>query len=985
MIGAMQDISPRKEAEEALREAEDRYRRLVELSPEPTFVHQDSRYVYVNLAGAKLFGARDAGELLGRSVFDFLHPDLHEAVRERVRKQVAEGAPAPVVEQVYLRMDGSPVEVEVSAAPFQFHGRPAVQVIARDISRRKQAERTLAELQERYRQLVELSPDAIHIHQEGRLVFVNSACVRLFGAASAEQLLGRSLLDFIHPDQREIVRSRIRYLYEEQKALPGMAQKLLRLDGASVDVEIKAAPFTFEGRPAVQTVVRDVTDRIRAEEALRRFRTAMDLSPDIIFLIDRGSMRFVDMNDTACRLLGYGREELLHMGPQDIAPLSRDDLVQAYDRVIEGDKSNATLEMTHRHKDGSLLPVEVVRRAVPGRDGHIIVVIARDISEKRQAEEQFRKAAEQTRNILSSITDAFIAMDHEWRFTYMNAMAEKLVRRSAGDLLGRRIWDEFPEARGSIFEANYRKAVAEQVPVEFEEFYAPLQTWFEVHAYPYEGGLSVYFRDISERKRTEERLSYLAQYDPLTGLPNRTLFRDRLELALARARRDGHLIGVMFLDLDRFKEVNDNLGHSVGDELLVQVASRLKENLRDIDTISRLAGDEFTFIIEGAARVEQVAAVADKILGVFAQPVRAGGHEIFVTGSIGIAISDSGKDTVDELLKNADIAMYHAKGEGRNNYQVYSDEVHASSSEKLSLETKLRRAIEREEFVLVYQPQVDIGTGRIVGAEALIRWQSSELGLVSPARFIPLAEESGLIVPIGEWVLRTACRQNRAWQDAGLEPIGVSVNLSPRQFRSRNLLETVVGILAEERLDARLLELEITETTVMQRADEVVVMLGRLDAIGVRLAIDDFGTGYSSLSYLKRFPVHKLKIDQSFVRDISNDGDDAAIVGAIVGMARALELHVIAEGVETRQQLDFLRKLGCDEYQGYLFSKPVSAEAFAALLDKSRAAAKRVAPKGNGKGIKRARPGKTALPRHRSAAKLGARAARRKPKTASRA
>ncbi|HEX7810329.1 MAG TPA: PAS domain S-box protein [Burkholderiales bacterium] len=1061
MIGAMQDITERRKIEDALREAQDRYRRLVDLSPEPIFVHQDLKYVYANLAGVKLFGATDAQELLGRSVFDFVHPDLRDIIRERIRMQVEEGRAAPVMEQIYLRKDGSSVEVEVSSAPFQFHGKPAVQVIARDISGRKRAESAMAELQARYRQLVELSPDSIHIHQDGKIVFANSACVRLFGATTAEQLVGRPLLDFLHPDYRDVVRERMRILYEEKRQIPGMLQKVLRLDGIVVDVEIKAAPFTFEGRPAVQSVVRDISERIRAEEALRQFRTAMDLSPDLLLLIDRASMRYVDVNDTACRLLGYSRAELLQLGPQDVAPLSREELAQAYDRVIAGDRDEATLELQHRRKDGSLLPVEVIRRAVPSRGGHIIVVIARDITERRkaeaelrssherfrqiaenirevfwvtdpekqqmlyispayeeiwqrsceslyaspwawaesihpddrerirqaaqqkqlsgeydeeyrivrpdgsirwihdkafpirdedgriyrvvgvadditerrQAEQQFRKAAEQGRNILSSITDAFFAVDKDWRFTYLNATAEHLLHRSAGELLGRGIWEEFPEARGSIFELNYRKAVAEKVPVEFEEFYPPpLETWFEVHAYPYEDGLSVYFRDVSDRKRTEERLSYLAQYDQLTGLPNRTLFRDRLELAVARAKREGHLVGVLFLDLDRFKDINDNLGHSVGDEVLIQVAARLKEQLRDIDTISRLAGDEFTFIIEGAAHADQVTVVADKILKIFSQPMNAGGHEIYVTASIGIAVSAAGTEGVDELLKHADIAMYDAKQEGRNNYQLYSDAIHARSSEKLSMETKLRRALEREEFVLVYQPQVDIRTGGIVGAEALIRWQSAELGMVPPNSFIPLAEESGLIVPIGEWVLRTACRQNRAWQEAGLAPIMVSVNLSPRQFRQKNLLERVMQILGESGLDARFLELEITETTVMHRAEEVTVMLARLDEIGVRLSIDDFGTGYSSLSYLKRFPVHKLKIDQSFVRDITADGDDAAIVGAIIAMARSLKLRVIAEGVESAEQLAYLEKLNCDEYQGYLFSKPVAAGELAVLL-----------------------------------------------------
>jgi diguanylate cyclase (GGDEF)-like protein/PAS domain S-box-containing protein len=1065
MIGAMRDISARQEAEAALQEAEDRYRGLVELSPEPILVHQDMKFVYVNRACVALFGAKRPEELLGRSTLDFVHPDFRETVRERVRLQIEECKTPPVMEHVYQRLDGSRVEVEVSSAPFVFRGKAAVQVIARDITGRKRVELSLVEMQTRYRQLVELSPDAIHIHQDGRFVFVNSACLRLYGATSPDQLLGRPLLDVIHPDQRETVRERMRIQYEEGRAIPGMEQTVLRFDGSTVDVEIKSAPFTVDGRSAIQTVVRDITERKRAEEALRRFRAAMDLSPDLIFLIDLASMRFVDVNDTTCRLLGYSREELLAMGPDDVAPVSREDLARAYDRVIAGDSSVGTVEMHHRRKDGSLLPVELFRRAVPSRDGYIIVVIARDITkrqqveaellstherfrqiaenirevfwitdpaknnmlyispayediwgrsceslyaspwtwleaihaddrdrilqaiqlrqqqgqydeeyrivrpdgsirwvhdkafpvrddegrvyrvvgvadditDRREVEERGRKAAEQTQNILSSITDAFFALDAQWRFTFLNATAERLLRREKAALLAQTLWDEFPELIGSVFQTNYQKAVTEQRPVEFEEFYPPLDTWFEVHAYPYENGLSVYFRDVTERKRTEERLSYLAQYDPLTGLPNRTLFRDRLRSAIARAKREDRLVAVMFLDIDRFKDINDTLGHLTGDGVLQSVATLLKENLRSADTIARLGGDEFTVIIESISHIDQVGTIAEKMLRAFSQPMMAAGQEIYVTASIGIAVRTADVDDVDELLKHADIAMYHAKQEGRNNYQFYSESIHGKSPEQLSLEGKLRRAVERQEFVLMYQPQVNIASGRVVAAESLLRWQSPDLGLVPPDRFIPLAEETGLIVPIGEWVLQTACAQNKAWQEAGLPPIVISVNLSPRQFRQKNLLDAVVALIRDSRLDARFLELEITESMVMHRPEEVTVMLSRLDDIGVRLAIDDFGTGYSSLSYLKRFPVHKLKIDQSFVRDITTDRDDAAIVSAVVAMARSLELLVVAEGVETREQLAFLEKLNCDEYQGYFFSRPVPADEFAELLVRNAA------------------------------------------------
>ena len=426
-------------------------------------------------------------------------------------------------------------------------------------------------------------------------------------------------------------------------------------------------------------------------------------------------------------------------------------------------------------------------------------------------------------------------------------------------------------------------------------------------------------------ERTQANLYRLAHHDALTGLPNRLLFIDRLGQAMAQANRNERLVAVMLLDLDRFKAINDTLGHTMGDLLLRNVAEFLVSCVREDDTVARLGGDEFTIMLPEIQHIQDAATVAQKILDAFTRPFFLDGHELFIGTSIGIALYPFNED-LSLLLRNADIAMYEVKQQGGNNYQFYTAEMNTASLQRLSLEGALRRALERGEFVLHYQPQIDLTRGEIVGVEALVRWQHPERGLLGPMEFIPLAEENGLIVPIGEWVLRTACAQARAWQEAGLRPIRVAVNLSVRQFYQKNLVETVARILEQTGLDSRYLELEITESCLMQNTQTTVALLAELNRLGMRISIDDFGTGYSSLSYLKRFPVDTLKIDRSFVCDIGTDPDDDAIVKAIIALAQSLELRVVAEGVETPEQLHFLRTHGCNEIQGYLISRPLPAD-----------------------------------------------------------
>ncbi len=446
------------------------------------------------------------------------------------------------------------------------------------------------------------------------------------------------------------------------------------------------------------------------------------------------------------------------------------------------------------------------------------------------------------------------------------------------------------------------------------------------------------FSDITERKASFEQIKHLAHYDALTNLPNRTLLVERLESAIASAERSSKKLAVLFLDLDRFKNINDSLGHFAGDLLLQAVAKRLQRCVRATDTVARLGGDEFVVILTGIKSAGDAAHVAQKMLESMMEPVPIEGKEIVTSPSIGISVYPEDGRSHTALIKNADAAMYHAKDQGRGNFQFFTENMNTKALEQLSFESDLKMAMKRGEFFLHYQPQVDLSSGKIVGIEALLRWLHPDRGPVPPAVFIPIAEECGAIAAIGEWVIRAACRQNKAWLDAGLSAVPVAVNLSAIQFRQKNIVGTIAGILEETGLPPRLLELEMTEGIIMHDADSTIKTLRAIKDIGLRLSIDDFGTGYSSLSYLKRFPIDKLKIDRSFVGDIAASSDDAAIIRTIITMGHSLRLTVIAEGVETAEQVAFLKQEGCDQIQGYYCGRPVPARELEALLDQKDAA-----------------------------------------------
>lgn len=577
----------------------------------------------------------------------------------------------------------------------------------------------------------------------------------------------------------------------------------------------------------------------------------------------------------------------------------------------------------------------------------LVVASARAQTERQRAEESLRASEHRLRAIVSNSADGIITIDDRGIIESFNPAAERMFGYPASDVIGRNVSALMPEPdrshhdgylqryiqtrHGRIIGMGPREVVGRRK--DGSTFSMDLAV-SEMHV----DGLRFIgiVRDISERKQAEERLKYFAHFDPLTTLPNRLLFQDRLAQSVINAARHNRVVGVMFLDLDRFKTINDTLGHHVGDAILKAVAERLNRCVREGDTIARLGGDEYAIVLADMAHAEDAASVARRILQEFSQPFQAERHELYTTVSIGITLYPTDDDRVEQLLKNADTAMYRAKEIGRNTYQFYTADMNDKAVERLDLETHLRRAQRCGEFSLYYQPQVELSTGRIVGVEALIRWLHPDRGMIPPAKFIPVAEETGLIVSIGEWVLRTAVAQAKAWRDAGLPATRVSVNVSPRQFHQPEFPATVARLLHEAGLPSHCLEVEVTESLLVEHQPTVVARFAELRELGVHFSIDDFGTGYSSLSYLKRFPIHTLKIDRSFVTNITADTDDAAIASAIVSLAHNLRLRVVAEGVETEAQASFLCTVGCDTGQGYLYSRPLPASDMEALLRRGR-------------------------------------------------
>lgn len=656
------------------------------------------------------------------------------------------------------------------------------------------------------------------------------------------------------------------------------------------------------------------------------------------------------VNAACLRMLGYQNEadlvgkkihELIHHTYPDGRPYPVEQCAIRVAMQKNADCHND--QEVHWRADGTSFPVEYWSHPIH-EDGKLIgsVVTFVDISERKQTERNLLRF----RAALDSSVDAIYLIDPQnMRFVDANRAGwetlgysrDEILQMGPLDIISTHSTVELKKQFTHALQDPTGHVVIETIHHRKNGTTFPVDISLKVLA---EDGqnrqarpvLVALARDVTEHKQTEAQLNRLAYYDILTGLPNRLLFNDRLHQAVADAKRRDRHVALMLLDIDRFKVVNDTMGHEAGDKLLQEMASRLKHGVREGDTISRLGGDEFALIFTDIAEVRDVAQLARHVLQRLSTPLEVNGREVFSSASIGITLFPTDTEEIDTMVKFADSAMYHAKEQGRNNYQFYSEEMTDTAQQRLQMESRLRRAIDREELFLHYQPQVDIASGRILAVEALLRWKDNHENFISPAHFIPLAEETGLIVPIGEWVLQQACAQLQKWHAMGFAHLSMAVNVASRQFKDSRFATAVTDAITASGIPAHKLELEITESVLLENSNQIRGLLDQFKDLGVNLAIDDFGTGYSSLSYLKRFPIDRVKIDQSFVRDLSVDTDDLAIVKAIIAMANTLRLRVIAEGVETQEQLSLLRSEGCHEYQGYLFARPAAADAISELL-----------------------------------------------------
>jgi len=851
---------------------------------------------------------------------------------------------------------------------------------------RKQAEQAVVESEEKFRRTFELAASGIaQVSLDGRFLDVNPRLCEMLGYSEGE-LIGRSVKEVSHPDDRDVTDPQRGLMRAGDVDNVRFEKRYLRKDGTAVWINLTVAlARNAQGEPQHEiAVLEDISAQKEREAALQRFRTALDSSADMVFLFNLEDGRLLDFNHSACAHLGYSREELMVRGEE-------------IGRLIASEDSATTMITEYRRKDGSSFSAESRRYVVDTPQGRVLVLNSRDLTERRSAERR-RAAQARYQKKIARLGQWALSKTNSGEFTlkavqgvaeglgsavavaYVERAGERevVLRRAAGEeqavaeahaalpsegplaqVLGRSEqvvagapWSQTPlpfawAARyssvsmvpvpGGVGARGALCALSEQAGV-----FGPEETRFL-------GAAASLLSAALHRFDSEERLAYMAQYDGLTGLPNRALLSDRFAQMTAQARRHSTVLGVLFIDLDEFKVVNDTQGHAAGDELLKEVARRLRGAVRPGDTVARISGDEFAVVLVDLVRPDDAALVAQKILERLAAPVSIAGQESFVTASIGISTFPADGKDAEALLGAADAAMYRAKQAGRNAFQFFTIEINQRTRVRAQLGVELRRALERKEFALVYQPKIDLVTGRPRGMEALLRWEHPERGTVQPAEFIPVLEETGLIVPVGEWALRTACEDMKKWRRLGLPAIPVAVNLSARQFRQQDLDARIRQIVTSAGVDPALIELEITESQLMHDPEHAVRVLRSLSSAGLRIAVDDFGTGYSSLAYLTRFPLTSLKIDKSFVADVLSDEADATIVRTVIDMAHTLRFTVVAEGVETQPQAALLRSLGCEQAQGFLFGRPMPAAEVARFM----AAPKAAAPAGRRRAARR--------------------------------
>ncbi|MEG3861248.1 EAL domain-containing protein [Microcoleus sp. herbarium12] len=856
------------------------------------------------------------------------------------------------VEKVYISKQGKKIIVLLSISTIRDHkGNVSGNLyVAQDITDSKRAERDLRRSEKKFRQLIETVNAAAFIYQRRQLRYVNCQTEDMTGY-SREELLALDLYDLVHPDFREIVKKWGKASQIRESAVSKNEVKIITKTGEIRWIEATVDIIKFERKASILITAFDISDRklaeLELETSLSLLQATIESTADGILAVDGGgkvvsfNRKFAQMwqlpdflldSRDSNQILGFGINQL--KSPEIFLnrakELSDFPDAESFD-IIE-------------FKDGRIFE----RYSLPQLTGGKItgrVFSFRDVTERWQSQEKLRKSEERFHLLTRATNDAV------WDFNL--SKNEYWLSEEFEKVFGYKL-NETQTIELEAWWLNIHPEERERVKSSFNEtMSSDAQCWSEEYSFRRADGGYVFvldrgyiirnasgkavraigtMMDITQRKQAEEIIRYQAVYDQLTGLPNRILFNDRLQASLIQAKKTQKMLAVLFLDLDRFKKINDTLGHAAGDRLLEGFAGRISDTLRSTDTVARWGGDEFTVLLPEVNALEDALKTAQRILDNLKPAFKLEEQQFHISSSIGIAVYPNDGEDAETLVKNADAALYCAKERGRNNYQLYTSTINPQGSQLLNIENRLHEALEQGEFEVFYQPKVNITTWKIQGMEALLRWKHPELGLVSPTTFIPIAEENGLIVPIGEWVLQTACTQNKAWQDALQPDLRVAVNFSARQFQQFNLVQMVANCLKKTNLEPKYLELEITETTAMQDVDYTTKVLRELQSMGVQIALDDFGTGYCSLNYLKKFPLNILKIDKSFVSELTTDPCERAIANAVATLGRDLNLSVVAEGVETKEQLDCLRSLHCHEIQGHYFSAALSAGDASKLL-----------------------------------------------------
>ena len=841
------------------------------------------------------------------------------------------------LERIVLDRTGAERTLLVRAQPvFGSNGSitGCVGVLA-DVSADRETAQALQEQTDRYRLLLELSPDGIVVHEGGLIRWVNQAACDIFQVNDRDDYIGESLTQFIHPDSLIETLERMASLKEDEAATKPAEATLLRLDGSKLAVESVSVRTKWDGRPAYQVILRDLSLRKKAEATLRYQAKLVEHVSDAIIGLDAEG-RIDSWNPAAEEMYGWTRDSVIG---QKFA-----DVVGADHRL--GLESTKHLESVHRRSDGTLLEVRISVALVLDEDHQVTgaVAVCADITERRRSEAARRALEERYTAVVASLEEGIIVSDGQGVITAANRAAESILGRRI--MVGERLDTVFSEELRARHPDGFLITDDEHPIVRTlrtgESFTNVLigieladreQRWLSLNSRPLRHddllpyGMVCSFSDVTERRRTERQLNYQATHDSLTGLANRPVFIENLRQTLDHARRGGSRVGVLFIGLDRFKVVNDTQGHLVGDEVLTAVARRVQQTTRSIDTVARLSGDEFVVLCPDLADIESARRRAHEISDVIAEPIPvSSGRDVVITASVGVSCVESGLADPEAMLRDADVAMYTAKERGRARVELLDNGSRERAQRRTEVERDLRLALDNDELEVHYQPIMGYGDQGLIGLEALSRWPHPN-GPITPDEFVPIAEQSGLILPLGIWVLNKACAEAARWKTTvpAAADLHICVNLSGRQLGDPDVVANISAALSRSGLEPDALWLEITESTLMDDAAGAARTLNAIRELGVHLVIDDFGTGYSSLAYLKRFPVDTLKIDRSFVDGLGRDAESEAIVRAVVGLTQSLHLSVIAEGVETIEQLATLHQLGCDTYQGYFFSKPKPA------------------------------------------------------------